>query len=155
MRPSKRPKVADENARREIPFKSLSTRTTINPSRIPTSKPGSVCSSSSEEIREPTTPQKVTNRTLQIVCILFRRRHGCVRFLDNAIEFFGGLRQAIGGLVQMLDARSQIVHRFGRERFGIQPRESAIDVLNCPAQLLDQLAARMSQVIHPSRPLPI
>ena len=47
----------------------------------------------------------------------------------------------------------QVVHRFGRERFGIQPCESAIDVLNCPAQLLDQLAPRMSQVIHPSRPL--
>src|SRR6476469_4520171 len=63
MRPSKRPKVADENARREIPFKSLSTRTTISPSSIPTSKPGTLCSSSSEEIREPTTPQKVTNST--------------------------------------------------------------------------------------------
>src|SRR6185503_18278971 len=53
----------DQYTRREIPFKSLSTRTTISPSRTPTSKPGTVCSSSSEEIREPTTPQKVTNST--------------------------------------------------------------------------------------------
>src|SRR5260370_7715108 len=55
----------------------------------------------------------------------------------------------------MIDARSQIVHRFGRERFGIQPCKCAIDVLHCPTQLLDQLAPRMSQVIHPSRTRPI
>src|SRR6266480_12344 len=51
----------------------------------------------------------------------------------------------------MIDARSQILHRFGRERFGIQSCECAINVLHGPAQILDQLAPGMSQVIDPSR----
>src|SRR5439155_9227066 len=55
----------------------------------------------------------------------------------------------------MIDARSQIMHRFGRERFGIQSCECAIDVLHRPAQLLDQLASGMSQVIHTGRTRPI
>ena len=84
MRPSNRPKVADENARREIPFKSLSTRTTSRPRTKPTSKPGRVRSSSSDEMDAPMTPQKVTNSTRRRLTVksgvIFQgelRRFGC------------------------------------------------------------------------------
>ena len=63
MRPSNRPKVAEEKARRVIPLRSLSNRTTQSPSTTPKRRPGIRFSNSSLETNAPMTPQVVTNRT--------------------------------------------------------------------------------------------
>ena len=52
--------MAEENARSEIPLRSLSIRTTTSPSSTPKSKPGTTLSRSSAETNAPIAPQKVT-----------------------------------------------------------------------------------------------
>src|SRR3954468_20812806 len=70
MSPSIRPKVADENARRETPLSSRSARTTINPSATPKKRPGHVWSSIVDVTVAPIAAQKVTKRTLNRLTVI-------------------------------------------------------------------------------------
>src|SRR5207237_2221400 len=85
MRPSNRPKVAEENARRVIHLRRLYNKTTQSPSSTPKSRPGTRFSISSVETNAPMTPQVVTNRT--------RKRFT----VESGVMFQGELRRFAGG----------------------------------------------------------
>src|SRR2546430_1685737 len=118
--PSNSPTVAEYKARNETPLSNRSINTTTKPSNRPKPTPG------------------------RLLC----RAHRGIGFFDDAVEFFRGCRECIGGLAQMRNARFQVFHVRRRERFLVQTRECSIDVLHGGAHVVEQRAAFAREIVN-------